>query len=173
MVEHLRGPAVSHLPFREFHAESKPCPLVSNCGPQLSQGCFASCLSPAEKAKRLGSLDPGGQSILCAAALFNLKLSSYHFQDRIISSAIIFHRRLGEEAAGALPAVPTRHSRERPFFFVFETNRRTKRPINTASQKEYFISLAAMRKPTCNKIEERDARKSGEKKKRRRKGRKI
>lgn len=45
----------------------------------------------------------------------------------------------GEEMAGALPAVQTRHSRKRPFFFVFETNRRMSRPHKYSQSGVFYI----------------------------------
>lgn len=71
---------------------------------QLSKCCPASCPSPAGKAEPLWAmLVLVAESITChrlpcmsARASFTWEASSHHFLDGIVSSVIIFHRKLPE-----------------------------------------------------------------------------
>lgn len=128
--------------------------------------------SPSRKSTAtLGHACPGGRihhvsppTLRVARASFTLEASSYHFLDGIVSSVIIFHRKLPELYLLFEPATVERDH----FSLCFKPTGGWKGLINTANQ-EYFISIAARRKPTCNKIEE-ECKKMRRKK---RKGRKI
>jgi len=84
---------LSSSPESKFHA-GKLCSLVLKVVLSPPKSVLPPALRQLRKPSQPGSLSPWWPSYRVSPASFKLNLSSYHFRDRIISSVIIFHRRL-------------------------------------------------------------------------------